>query len=340
MLRRIIGITGISMWVVLIVFAVVTGFAGDNIEQVKKAPSELDFEPEAEDVMEQTGQLDINAKVALLNIKTANLERVIQIFGEPKKYIWGDETFEKSNLPDNYILVYPNDFSVYMSNGRIVEHRHEGADGYIWRRKLQFGSSLDEVLKDVGRPKKTVVGQPNEFKDGVLYKDFDGKEGYCYYGRESKGVRFFFRDYKVIALYVSRNDLSGRWRSRETARAPVSSEGGESEAAKDNQLEALARDLVGSLASGEYEGAVESFDERMKVALPAGKLQQVWDSLIAQSGPFVEQLGIRTEKVLHYDVVFVTCKFERAVLDAKVVFDSNKQIAGLFFVPSQSPADK
>jgi hypothetical protein len=34
----------------------------------------------------------------------------------------------------------------------------------------------------------------------------------------------------------------------------------------------------------------------------------------------------------------VTCKFENAVLDAKVVFDGNKQIAGLFFVPSQGTA--
>jgi hypothetical protein len=103
-------------------------------------------------------------------------------------------------------------------------------------------------------------------------------------------------------------------------------------------LEALAKDLVSSLASGDYKKAVENFDGTMKKALPAEKLQQVWNSLIAQSGPFVEQLGTRREKILLYDVIFVTCKFERGVLDAKVVFDGNKQIAGLFFVPSQGTA--
>jgi len=103
-------------------------------------------------------------------------------------------------------------------------------------------------------------------------------------------------------------------------------------------IETLAKDLVNALASGNYKKATENFNETMRSALPAEKLQQVWNSLIAQSGPFVGQLGTRKEKILQYDVIFVTCKFEKAVLDTKVVFDSNKQVAGLFFVPSQEPA--
>ena len=103
-------------------------------------------------------------------------------------------------------------------------------------------------------------------------------------------------------------------------------------------IEALAKDLVNALASGEYKETVENFDGTMKKALPAEKLQQVWNSIIAQAGPFVEQAGTRREKILLYDVIFVTCKFEKGVLDAKVVFDRKKQIAGLFFVSSQEPA--
>jgi hypothetical protein len=103
-------------------------------------------------------------------------------------------------------------------------------------------------------------------------------------------------------------------------------------------IETLAKDLVSALASGDYKKAVKNFDVTMKNALPAEKLQQVWNSLIAQSGPFVEQAGTRRERILQYDVIFVTCKFENAALDAKVVFDREQQIAGLFFVPSQGPA--
>jgi hypothetical protein len=105
-------------------------------------------------------------------------------------------------------------------------------------------------------------------------------------------------------------------------------------------IETLAKDLVSALAGGDFKKATENFDGTMKNALPAEKLQEVWNSLIAQMGPFVEQAGTRREKILQYDVIFVTCKFERGVLDAKVVFNSNKQIAGLFFVPSQGPLTK
>jgi hypothetical protein len=101
-------------------------------------------------------------------------------------------------------------------------------------------------------------------------------------------------------------------------------------------IETLAKGLVNSLASRDYKKAVENFDETMKKALPAEKLQQVWNSIIAQSGAFIKQLGTRKQEILGHNIIFVTCKFERATLDTKVVFNRDKQIAGLFFVPAQS----
>ena len=56
----------------------------------------------------------------------------------------------------------------------------------------------------IGQPKSTVVGKQNKYEDGVLYKDIDGRPGFCYYGRKDKGTRMFFAKYKVIALYVTR----------------------------------------------------------------------------------------------------------------------------------------
>jgi hypothetical protein len=105
-------------------------------------------------------------------------------------------------------------------------------------------------------------------------------------------------------------------------------------------IETLAKELVNSLASGDYKRATENFDGTMKNALPAEKLQEAWNSIIAQFGPFVEQAGNRREKILQYDVIFVACKFEGGALDAKVVFNDKQQVAGLFFVPPQSFADK
>jgi hypothetical protein len=45
-----------------------------------------------------------------------------------------------------------------------------------------------------------------EFKNNVLYEDVDDEKGYCYYHRSDKSVRMFFRDYKVIALFITRTE--------------------------------------------------------------------------------------------------------------------------------------
>ncbi len=101
------------------------------------------------------------------------------------------------------------------------------------------------------------------------------------------------------------------------------------------ELEQAARDFVDLIVEEKFDDAVKSFDSTMEALFPAGKLGQVWEKLQQQVGTFEKQLGTRTEKIDKYDVVFVTCKFAYATLDAKVVFNSEKQIAGLFFIPSK-----
>jgi len=100
---------------------------------------------------------------------------------------------------------------------------------------------------------------------------------------------------------------------------------------------AVAKKLVNQLAKGDFTGATESFDETMKTRLPAEKLTQAWNSLITKVGGYKRQLGERTERMLQYEVVFVTCRFEKTVLDVKVVFNDAKQITGLWFVPTKAP---
>ncbi len=149
---------------------------------------------------------DINAKVAQLDINTAGLDKIISIFGEPEKYVGGDsgeKTFERKNLPSNYVAVYPGGLYIMIVNDHIVELRFEQQSGFVFRDKIKIGSSLDEVLQLIGQPAETVVNQKNEYKDKVLYKDIDSYAGRCYYGRSEQNVRFFFNNYKVVALYVT-----------------------------------------------------------------------------------------------------------------------------------------
>jgi hypothetical protein len=151
---------------------------------------------------------DINDQVALLDIDTATLDDVIDIFGEPVEYHWNGQTYTKDNLPNVYIAQYPNDFGIVMVSGYIDELRFESpAAGYLFQGQIHVASSLNDVLSVVGQPTETVVGQPNGGQDGVLYKDINGTKGYCYYRRSDRNVRFFFLNYAVSALYVTRSTL-------------------------------------------------------------------------------------------------------------------------------------
>ena len=93
-------------------------------------------------------------------------------------------------------------------------------------------------------------------------------------------------------------------------------------------------EFVKLLAAEQFVTAVEHFDETMKNALPVEKLEEAWKFTTSQVGAFKRQMGSRTEKQGEYDTVFVTCEFEKGPLDVKVVYNSERQVAGLFFVPT------
>jgi len=93
-------------------------------------------------------------------------------------------------------------------------------------------------------------------------------------------------------------------------------------------------EFVELLVKEQFSTATENFDETMKNAFPTENLEEVWKSTISQMGPFKQQIGIRKEKQLEYDIVFVTCEFEKGPLDVKLVYNSENQVAGLFIVPT------
>jgi hypothetical protein len=145
---------------------------------------------------------DINSKIAQFDIDTATLKDVILAFGTPIDYRWGNQIYKKNNLPEKYIISYPNGFQVLIINDHIGEFRHESSSDYVFMDKIQIGSSVDDVIITVGQPKETVVGKANQFQDNVLYKDIDGREGICYYGKKEYNVRFFFFNNKVSSIYT------------------------------------------------------------------------------------------------------------------------------------------
>jgi dienelactone hydrolase len=99
-----------------------------------------------------------------------------------------------------------------------------------------------------------------------------------------------------------------------------------------------AEALVAALAKGDFAAAGKDFDGAMKKALPEAKLKETWEAIQKQVGPFKKQLGVRTEAGGKYQFVYVTCRFEKMDLDARVVFEGEK-VAGLQFRPAKSAQD-
>ncbi|MCE5323347.1 DUF3887 domain-containing protein [bacterium] len=95
-----------------------------------------------------------------------------------------------------------------------------------------------------------------------------------------------------------------------------------------------AKEFVSQLAKGDFTAATGNFDPQMKAAASPDRLKEIWDSLVAQYGPFKNQVRMRKDKLGAYDVVYVTCQFERYKTDLKVVFDSEGRISGLWIVPT------
>lgn len=101
-------------------------------------------------------------------------------------------------------------------------------------------------------------------------------------------------------------------------------------------LEADAKALLAEMTTKQFEKAAARFDETMARVLPAPKLEESWNSLIAQAGPYQEFVGSRLTEQSGFRIVILTLRFERAMIEMRVAFDANGRIAGLNSAPAQS----
>lgn len=103
-----------------------------------------------------------------------------------------------------------------------------------------------------------------------------------------------------------------------------------------DEFEQAGSKFVELLAEERFEDAASTFDETMAGLISPEELGELWDQRLEQTGTFQKQLSTRRETYLQYEIVFVTCQFDNGKLDVKVVYDKNKQVAGLFFVSSRT----
>ena len=115
--------------------------------------------------------------------------------------------------------------------------------------------------------------------------------------------------------------------------------GVQNQTATEDALTAKAREFLFALEKGDYQSATRDFDATMLKVFGPDKIEAMWaKQLPAQVGAFKQQGPARREQLQGYEIVLITCSFEKALLDARVVFDKEGKIAGLNFVPPAPPA--
>lgn len=87
------------------------------------------------------------------------------------------------------------------------------------------------------------------------------------------------------------------------------------------------------MAQGKGTQAVKFMDATMTNAVPAAKLDAIWQTLVVQNGVFKKFGPSRSESLGPYETVFVPAEFARLTVDLKIVLDRQNKVAGLFVVP-------
>ncbi len=100
-----------------------------------------------------------------------------------------------------------------------------------------------------------------------------------------------------------------------------------------------ARQVIQQLVAGQFDKVEAQYDARMAAALPPGKLAALWPSLIQQAGTFQSVMDVKTSKMQALEVNILVCKFQNALIDVRVTFNSEGKLAGLIFRPHQEAAE-
>ena len=104
--------------------------------------------------------------------------------------------------------------------------------------------------------------------------------------------------------------------------------------AASDELVLKAQALIDALGRNDFQAAAKDLDETMLKVSGPEKLAEFWKQVPSQLGAFKKRTAARRDKLGAYDIVLVTCEFEKMTLDARVVFDADKKIGGFQFVPS------
>lgn len=104
----------------------------------------------------------------------------------------------------------------------------------------------------------------------------------------------------------------------------------------DETVEDIAKGLIHHFVNGTVDEAYNQlFTDEVKAQTTPEQLELFWTQITSQYGDFININRTRTAEEQGYTVVYVTCNYANlGFLDTRVVFNADKLIAGLQFVPT------
>lgn len=96
-------------------------------------------------------------------------------------------------------------------------------------------------------------------------------------------------------------------------------------------LKKEAEGFIRQLVEGDFAGSCRHFDRDLAQAFPEDSLKSAWLQLIGQVGPFQEIMTCQAVEERENLIVTVTCRFEKAPIDFRVVFNQSGQMSGLTY---------
>ena len=107
--------------------------------------------------------------------------------------------------------------------------------------------------------------------------------------------------------------------------------------APDQRAHAAA--VIAAMAAKDFAKVEDQFDDKMKAALPPGRLAATWESLTTQAGAFKGcGADVRVRAIADKYMVITPCEFARVTLDLQLAFDTAGHISGLVFRAAASAA--
>src|SRR5262249_20598458 len=103
---------------------------------------------------------------------------------------------------------------------------------------------------------------------------------------------------------------------------------------------AHAASVIASMVASDFSKVEAQFDDRMKAALPPGRLAASWTGLAAQVGA-LKSCGadVRVRTIADKQMVITPCEFERAKIDVQLAFDADDHISGFVMRPAASAVE-